>query len=272
MSGVAGIVLGSVAAATSLTGAGLSFGQAAKAKKAQEKAERESKVLMQQARDRAQTRFYEQLRLPTEAYERQFRESTAQQKQAIQALQESDPRTLAAGIGKVGAVGVAQNQAIQEQMGKELFELQKLKADEQKAINEQLASMDIAEAADQNLRARDASYTETGAIQSGIGAVGQAFSSAESMVPLFSMKKEDRIAARAFNKLTDAQKNKFVKDDGTRMSDTEIIDSFKGMNRNQLQNYINLFLNPQAVSPIQPAGVVPVGTPFPPPVLMQPPK
>ena len=124
MAGVASIILGSVAAATSLTGAGLSFGQAAKAKKAQEKAERESKVLMQQARDRAQTRFYEQLRLPTEAYERQFRESTAQQKQAIQALQESDPRTLAAGIGKVGAVGVAENQAIQEQMGKELFELQ----------------------------------------------------------------------------------------------------------------------------------------------------
>ena len=113
---------------------------------------------MQQARDRAQTRFYEQLRLPTEAYERQFRESTAQQKQAIQALQESDPRTLAAGIGKVGAVGVAENQAIQEQMGKELFELQKLKADEQKAINEQLASMDIAEAADQNLSTRRKLY------------------------------------------------------------------------------------------------------------------
>ena len=43
MAGVASIILGSVAAATSLTGAGLSFGQAAKAKKAQEKAEENQK-------------------------------------------------------------------------------------------------------------------------------------------------------------------------------------------------------------------------------------
>ena len=56
------------------------------------------------------------------------------------------------------------------------------------------------------------------------------------------------------------------------MSDTEIIDKFKGLSRDQLQNYLNFFLNPQAVNTIQPAGVVPVGTPFPPPVLMQPPK
>ena len=54
---MAGIILGSVAAATSLAGAGLSFSQAAKQKKAQEKAQRESQALMQQARDRMQTQF-----------------------------------------------------------------------------------------------------------------------------------------------------------------------------------------------------------------------
>ena len=62
---MAGIILGSVAAATSLAGAGLSFSQAAKQKKAQEKAQRESQALMQQARDRMQTQFYEQLQVPT---------------------------------------------------------------------------------------------------------------------------------------------------------------------------------------------------------------
>ena len=91
------------------------------------------------------------------------------------------------------------------------------------------------------------------------------------MVPLFSMNKSDRIAARAFNKLTDAQKNKFVKDDGTRMSDTEIIDSFKGMSKDQLQNYLNMFLNPTVIAP-QPIGFAPLGAPPTAPVLMQPPK
>ena len=101
------LALMGVSALTSLAGAGLSFGQAAKQRKRQEKAERESQALMQQARDRMQTRFFEQLQLPTEAYERQFRENTAQQQQALQALRESDPRTLAAGVGKVAAAGVS---------------------------------------------------------------------------------------------------------------------------------------------------------------------
>jgi len=233
MSGVASIVLGSVAAATSLAGAGLSFGQAAKQKKAQEKAERESAALMQQARDRMQTRFFEQLRLPTEAYERQFRENTAQQKQALQALSESDPRTLAAGVGKVAAAGVAGNQALQEQMGKELFELQKLKADEQRAINQELVGMDVGEASSQNLMARDASYGVTQGIQGGIAGIGGAVQAVDSLVPLFSMSGDDRRATRIFNNLSDAQKNNFQLADGTRMSDTRIIEELKRLSPDQ---------------------------------------
>jgi hypothetical protein len=233
MAGVASIILGSVAAATSLTGAGMSFGQAAKQRKAQEKAERESQALMQQARDRMQTRFFEQLRLPTEAYERQFRENTAQQKQSLQALQESDPRTLAAGVGKVAAAGVAGNQLLQEQMSKELFELQKLKADEQRAINQELVGMDVGEAASQNLMARDASYGVTQGIQGGIAGIGGAVQAAESLVPLFSMSGDDRRATRIFNNLTDAQKNNFQLADGTRMDDTRIIEELKRLTPDQ---------------------------------------
>jgi len=233
---MAGIILGSVAAATSLAGGYMSFSQAAKQKKAQEKAQRESQALMQQARDRMQTQFYEQLQVPTEAYERQFRESTAQQKQALQALQESDPRTLAAGVGKVGAVGVAENQRIQEQMGSDLFNLQKLKADEQRAINQELVGMDVGEAASQNLMARDASYGVTQGIQGGLTGIGGAVSAADSLVPLFSMSKEDRQAGRIFNKLSDAQKTNFKNRDGTRMTDTRIMEELKRLTPEQQKN------------------------------------
>ena len=229
-------VLAAAASAVSLAGGLMSFGQAAKQRKAQEKAQRESEALMQQARDRMQTQFYEQLQVPTEAYERQFRESTAQQKQALQALQESDPRTLAAGVGKVGAVGVAEIQRIQEQMASDLFNLQKLKADEQRAINEELVGMDVGEAASQNLMARDASYGVTQGIQGGIAGVGGAIKAADNLVPLFSMSKEDRQAGRIFNKLSDAQKANFKNRDGTRMTDTRILEELKRLTPEQQKN------------------------------------
>jgi hypothetical protein len=155
MAGIA-TILGGVAAAVSATGGIISLGQAAKQRKAQERAERESERLMQQARQNLQTKFYEQLQVPTEAYDRQFRESTAQQKQSLQALQESDPRTLAAGVGKVGAVGVAENQKIREDMAERMFQLQQIKAKEMRDINDALVSLDAGESRTQELRAREA--------------------------------------------------------------------------------------------------------------------
>ena len=54
-----GAVMQGLGAVTGLAGGGLSFGQAAKQKKAQERAERESMRLMQEARRRLQTRLRE---------------------------------------------------------------------------------------------------------------------------------------------------------------------------------------------------------------------
>ena len=55
MAGIA-TILGGVAAAVSATGGIMSFSQAAKQRKAQQRAERESDRLMQQARQNLQTR------------------------------------------------------------------------------------------------------------------------------------------------------------------------------------------------------------------------
>ena len=112
-------------------------------------------------------------------------------------------------------------------MGSDLFNLQKLKADEQRAINEELVGMDVGEAASQNLMARDASYGVVQGIQGGLTGIGGALSAADSLVPLFSMSKEDRRAGRLFKGLSDTQKQNFLNKDGTRMSDTEIIDQLK---------------------------------------------
>jgi len=189
---MAGIILGSVAAATSLAGAGLSFSQAAKQRKAQERAERESNRLMQQARQNLQTKFYEQLQVPTEAYDRQFRESTAQQKQSLQALQESDPRTLAAGVGKVGAVGVAENQKIRENMAERMFQLQQIKAKEMRDINDALVSLDAGESRTQELRAIEARKLAKGATESGFASLASGLGGVTEQIPLYLKSREDR--------------------------------------------------------------------------------
>jgi|TARA_R100001460_G_scaffold50606_1_gene89058 paraquat-inducible protein B len=187
-----GTIMAGVGALTSLAGGGLSFGQAAKQKKAQEKAERESMRLMQEARRRLQTRFYEQLQVPTEAYERQFRENTAQQKQSLQALQESDPRTLAAGVGKVQAVGVAQNEKVREQMANDLMRLQEIKAQEMSAINDELVSLDAGEAASQDIRSREANMMSAAAIGQGVSGVSKGLTTGAEVVPLFFKNAIDR--------------------------------------------------------------------------------
>jgi len=168
-----GAVMQGLGALTGLSGGVLSFGQAAKQRRAQQVAERE-------------------LQVPTEAYDRQFRESTAQQKQSLQALQESDPRTLAAGVGKVGAVGVAENQKIREDMGRKLFELQKLKAEEMSAINDQLVSLDLGEAATQDIRAREARDFANAAVGQGIQGVASSLSKGAESIPLFFKNQIDR--------------------------------------------------------------------------------
>tara|TARA_S200002703_G_scaffold148233_1_gene144750 strand:+ start:518 stop:1360 length:843 start_codon:yes stop_codon:yes gene_type:complete len=191
MAGIA-TILGGVAAAVSATGGIISLGQAAKQRKAQERAERESERLMQQARQNLQTKFYEQLQVPTEAYDRQFRESTAQQKQSLQALQESDPRTLAAGVGKVGAVGVAENQKIREDMAERMFQLQQIKAKEMRDINDALVSLDAGESRTQELRAREARKLAKGATESGFASLASGLGGVAEQIPLYLKSREDR--------------------------------------------------------------------------------
>ena len=191
MAGIA-TILGGVAAAVSATGGIISLGQAAKQRKAQERAERESERLMQQARQNLQTKFYEQLQVPTEAYDRQFRESTAQQKQSLQALQESDPRTLAAGVGKVGAVGVAENQKIREDMAERMFQLQQIKAKEMRDINDALVSLDAGESRTQELRAIEARKLAKGATESGFASLASGLGGVAEQIPLYLKSREDR--------------------------------------------------------------------------------
>jgi len=175
MSGIAGIIIGSVAALTGLAGMGIGLGQAAKQRRKASQAEADSKRLMQRARSQMQKDAIQNLNLPLESYERAFKANTAQQQQAIESLQGADARTLAAGIGKVGALGVGANEEQRLNMGDALYGLEKTKAESANKVRDELVGMDVGAAKDLLGMAADeqqASAASTmSAVQSGVSGV-----------------------------------------------------------------------------------------------------
>jgi len=198
MAAITGAVLG-------IGSAAMSFVQASKQNQAMKKANTEAARLMADARKRAEVNQYEQLSIPTEAYEAEFEANLAADQQAIQALQEADPRSLSAGIGRVGAQQAEEAEKTRIEMGQDIYNLDKLKSDSREKIKQQLIGMDVGQAADQEERARDAQEAKIAAIEGGISGLGQAAAGFAEAAPLYKMGKADRVTARGM-KLMEKQK------------------------------------------------------------------
>jgi hypothetical protein len=127
--------LGAANIATSLV-------EASKQKELQRAADRQAeKSAAEQERLMSQN-FFEALQVPMQAYDREFRETTAQQQQAMAALQEGDPRLLLGGVGKVQAIAAEQEAKTRDALGQDLFDLGKLQAQEAGQTADQLANLE----------------------------------------------------------------------------------------------------------------------------------
>jgi len=200
-------VAAGIGLATSLGSAGMSFSQAAKAKKQQEKANQASKKLMKEAERKAEVEFMQKLNVPLDAYGREERQNIQNQLQNIQALQEGDSRNLAAGVGIVGAGATEAAEGSRIAMGKDLFDLQKMQVQEQSDINQDLKDMSVGAAADQQQIARDSQEARAAALQQGVSSVSQGVQQAASMVELFPKSAADRQA----NKMADGLDQSLLK-------------------------------------------------------------
>ena len=155
---------------TSAIGAGMSFKQAAEAKTAAQTAETDAKNLMEEAKKNIEKDYMEELTVPLDAFEAASKENVALQNQSIQAIREGDQR------GSYGAVTqLGQDSAEQRRiaMGQELTDLEKLKIQSKENIRDEVAAMDVAGAADANLRARDAQEARMAAMTNAVSALGQ---------------------------------------------------------------------------------------------------
>ena len=222
-------ILGTVAAATGLTSFGMGLSNASKARDAQAKAERESKVLMAEAERKAEKNFYEGLNVPLDAFNAQFEQQLQQQQQSLQALQEGDARAVASGVGRVGALAGQQGEQTRIAMGEALYANDKMKAEAKQDVNQQLIKINVGQAQDQSAIRRDAMKQENQAMGQALGGLTSALSAGNDMVNLY----QGDANTRAFGNLTDAQKAKFTGGNGVQMTDKQILEQIKNMTPEQ---------------------------------------
>jgi hypothetical protein len=165
---------------------GMSLVEASKQKELQRAADRQAeKSAAEQERLMSQN-FFEALQVPMEAYDREFRETTAQQQQAMAALQEGDPRLLLGGVGKVQAIAAEQEAKTRDALGQDLFDLGKLQAQEAGQTADQLANLEGQRLAGAQEASAAAQMAKIQAQQKAIGAGGDLLKGLGSLIPEYS--------------------------------------------------------------------------------------
>ena len=171
--------------AASAGGAVQSFSQAAKQGRMAEDAATASKKAMAEAKAKAEKNFYAGLNVSTEAYDKSFENNLATQQQNIQALQEGDPRNLAAGVGLVQQSSDATTDNTRLALQKDLEANEKMKAQAKDAINQDLKKIDLGYAKDQELVAKESAAASAAAMSQGISGVVSTAGQLATMAPLF---------------------------------------------------------------------------------------
>jgi hypothetical protein len=175
--GTAALISAGVAAAGTAASVGMNLSAAAKQSKAQSAAEQAASEAAAKAEASYQQEFAGGVQLPMEAYQQAGREGTAQQMQALQALQEADTRSLAAGVGKVQAAATEAQAGITDQMRQDLFALESTQMKEKMANRDAIAKMNQERAMGAQAAAANAEVAKTRAY----GNIGQSITSLGGM-------------------------------------------------------------------------------------------
>jgi len=171
-------------------GAGFSFAQANKQKRELDKANKAAQKAIAEAKALTDINQLESLQVPLEPYRTAMREGTAQQMQSLSALQESDARSLAAGVGKIGAVGTDYLEKVRGIMSQDIYKNDLLKAQEDARLQDQKLEIAQLEAEGAQQAAADAQKFRNEAITQGVQGVVGAATTGLSMLPEYMKSKE----------------------------------------------------------------------------------
>ena len=171
--GTAAVVAAGIGAGTTLYGGAKSFSDANKARKRGEAAQRDLIKSMQEARRRIDVNAYEQLSIPKEPYELMREAALVQGATGMQAGVEGETRGAAATAGRLQMAQQAQQAGIRTAMGEQMMAIDKLVAQDDARIQQQLAGIAMEEAAGAQTAIRDAQQDRAAAITQGVTSLGQ---------------------------------------------------------------------------------------------------
>lgn len=181
---------------------GMSFYQASKQRKLQQKAQDQANEAMAAARKKLDVNFYEQLAVKKEPYELAREASLAQGAMGIEAGREGETRGAAATAGRVQ---MAQNQAqgeIRTAMGQELTDIQKAVAEEDSRLRDVGVELDLATVEGAQTAAANAEEAKRQAISQGMEGVTSLIEQAGSMPSLYGKDIQGTKSALAKTQLT----------------------------------------------------------------------
>jgi len=176
-----------ISAGVGLVGTGIStamsFSQASQQKKLAENAEREAAEKMQEARNRLEVNYADALSIQKEPYERQREALLSAGAQALEQGVESE-RGGAATAGRVLAAQTEAQGQIRDQMNKDLFDLEAMKAEEDSRLRDVNVQLDLGQAAGAQQAAAEAREKASLAKQQGIQGSLNFVQQGVGMIPL----------------------------------------------------------------------------------------
>lgn len=166
--GASSIVSG-IQVASQVAGGVMSLVQADKQAAAKQEADKAAAAAAEEAKRQLSQNFFQGLQLPMDTYDRAMREATAQQMQALSALQETDPRALAGGVGRLQLAGNDYLAKEREALANRLFELDKLKAGASADIAQNLGEFEMQRAKGAQMASMAANEANVNAMNAGLG-------------------------------------------------------------------------------------------------------
>lgn len=157
-----------------------------------EKANKDAAEYLNNARSRIEKDFYAGLNVPTAAFEDELLTNLQATTTAVEALSEAGSRELLGGVGKIQAVQQAGAEKARAKQEEELFALEKLKAENRDAMNQQMLQLEVAAEQDRVKRERDAQEDRATLMTQGFTQLGDAATTALSQQNLYRKSADDR--------------------------------------------------------------------------------
>ena len=199
--------------ALSALGTGMSFGQASKQRKAEQKAIRAAEAAMEQARKRLEVNYLDALAIQKEPYELEREALLVAGAQGIEAARESE-RGAAAGVGRIQLAQQRGQQGIRSAMGREMTALDKAAAAEDSKIRDAQAQLDLGEAAGAQMAAANASKAAAAAQSQGFQQLASLGVQALETAPLYAKSPEARQFAQSQRQAVRADKANYMQGSG----------------------------------------------------------